>query len=103
MKKLVLLVLTLFLTSGTLLAQDLAVDSNYCILFNEKLFHYDKDGVSLLSEDLSLKDGTIVKPDGTVVLKNGDTSKLKDGECIGMSGKKYRDQVTLNKKLLSRK
>jgi hypothetical protein len=103
MKKLVLLVMTLFLTSGMLLAQDIAVDSEYCILLNEKVYHYQKDGVSLLSEDLTLIDGTVVKPDGKLKLENGKTAKLEDGECIGMSGKRYKDQATLNKKLLYKK
>lgn len=103
MKKLVLLAVTLFFASGVVLAQDIALDSDYCILLNEKVYHYQEEGVNLLKEDLTLKNGTIVNPDGTLVLKNGKQEKLKDGECIGMSGKKYKDQASLNKKLLSRK
>ena len=103
MKKLVLLVFSLFLTSGMLLAQDISVDSEYCIMLNEKVYHYQKDGVSLLSDDLILNDGTVVNPDGKLKLKNGKSAKLEDGECIGMSGKRYKDQAALNKKLLSKK
>jgi hypothetical protein len=103
MKKLVLLVFSLFLTSGMLLAQDISVDSEYCIMLNEKVYHYQKNGVSLLREDLTLNDGTVVNPDGKLKLKNGKSAKLEDGECIGMSGKRYKDQAALNKKLLSKK
>ena len=69
MKKLGLLVLTLFLSTGMLLAQDRAIDSDYCILLNEKVYHYQKDGVTVLTEDLTLNNGTIVKPDGKLKFK----------------------------------
>ena len=103
MKKLGLLVLTILFSSGVLMAQEKAVDSDYCILLNEKVYHYQKDGVTMLTEDLTLKNGIIVHPDGKLKLKNGKSAKLEDGECIGMSGKRYKDQLTLNKKLLSKK
>ena len=103
MKKLGLLVLTILFSSGVLMAQEKAVDSDYCILLNDKVYHYQKDGVAMLTEDLTLKNGTIVQPDGKLKLKNGKSAKLEDGECIGMSGKRYKDQLTLNKKLLGKK
>lgn len=103
MKKLGLLVLTILFSSGVLMAQEKAVDSDYCILLNDKVYHYQKDGVTMLTEDLTLKNGTIVQPDGKLKLKNGKSAKLEDGECIGMSGKRYKDQLTLNKKLLGKK
>jgi hypothetical protein len=103
MKKLGLLVLTVLFSSGVLMAQEKAVDSDYCILLNDKVYHYQKDGVTMLTEDLTLKNGTIVQPDGKLKLKNGKSAKLEDGECIGMSGKRYKDQLTLNKKLLGKK
>lgn len=103
MKNLGLVVLALLFSSGVILAQERAVDSDYCILLNEKIYHYQKDGVTVLTKDLTLNNGTIVKPDGKLKLKNGKSAKLQDGECIGMSGKRYKDQLTLNKKLLGRK
>ena len=101
MKHLILFVCALFLTTSAVLAQDNSKleDANYVILLNEQVFHYTKDGVTLLKEDLKLNNDTVVKTDGTYTTKEGKTLQLKDGECLGMSGKLYKDQATLTKKL----
>lgn len=99
MKKLLLLSFALLFSATTLFAQDKKVeDSNYVILLNEKVFHYTFDGVVELKSDLKLNNGAVVKADGTYMV-DGKSMTLKDGECLGMSGKKYKDQATLAKKL----
>ncbi len=100
MKKLVLFVFALFVGTASLMAQDAKQieDSDYVILLDSKVFHYTADGVVLLKEDLKLHDGTVVKTDGTYVTDK-KSLMLKDGQCIAMSGKLYRDQATLSKKL----
>jgi len=87
---------------GTAMAQDRQderlVDSDYVILLNDKVFHYTFDGVEELKGEIKLKNGTVIKDDGTYMV--GDKSmKLADGECLGMSGKKYKSQADLSKKL----
>jgi len=103
MKKLVLIVFALFLGSASLMAQDAKQleDSDYVILLDSKVFHYTADGVTPLTSDLKLHDGTVVKADGTYVTDK-KSLKLKDGQCLAMSGKLYKDQATLNKKLLKK-
>ena len=102
MKKLVLMSFVFLMSIGTAIAQEnqdkKVEDSDYVILLNDKVFHYTFDGVKALEGTLKLNNGTIVKQDGTYML--GDKSmKLEDGECLGMSGKKYKSQLDLAKKL----
>lgn len=101
MKQIFLFVFALFITTGAVMAQDKmqVEDANYVILLNEKVFHYKKTGVELLKSDLKLNNGTVVKTDGSYITKDGDKMMLKDGQCLGMSGKLYKDQATLSKKL----
>ena len=101
MKKLILIVFTLFVGSASLMAQDAnkLEDANYVILLDNKMFHYTAQGVQPLKADLTLNNGTVVKTDGTFV-SDKKSIRLEDGQCLGMSGKLYKDQETLNKKLV---
>lgn len=101
MKQVILLVFALFMTTGAVMAQDkiLVEDANYVILLNEKVYHYTQKGVEPLKTELKLNNGTIVQTDGTYTTEDGKTMKLEDGQCLGMSGKLYKDQATLAKKL----
>ncbi|AEH02465.1 DUF6799 domain-containing protein [Lacinutrix sp. 5H-3-7-4] len=98
MKKLILMSFVFLMSIATAIAQEKPVDSDYVILLNDKVFHYTFEGVKPLKEDLKLKNGTVVKPNGTYILDD-KSMKLSDGECLGMSGKKYKSQADLNKKL----
>ncbi|RAJ12023.1 DUF6799 domain-containing protein [Olleya aquimaris] len=102
MKKLILIAFTLFLGANSVMAQEAnkLEDANYVILLDSKVFHYTVDGVAPLQADLTLNNGTVVKTDGSYITKDGDTAKLKDGQCLGMSGTLYKDQETLTKKLV---
>ncbi|WP_156875581.1 DUF6799 domain-containing protein [Lacinutrix venerupis] len=99
MKKLILMSFLFLMSISTAIAQDKPVDSDYVILLNEKVFYYHNDGVKPLNEELKLNDGTVVKTDGTYI-KDKKNMKLSDGECLGMSGKKYNTQLDLTKKIL---
>ncbi len=101
MKKLILIVFTLFLGVNSLMAQDVKQieDANYVILLDSKVFHYTVNGVEQLKADLTLNNGTVVKTDGTYITDK-KTLKLEDGQCLGMSGTLYKDQQTLTKKLI---
>ena len=101
MKKIIFIVLTLFLGVHSLQAQDAKPieDTNYVILLDSKVFHYTTEGVVQLQEDVTLHNGTVVKTDGTYITDK-KTLKLEDGECLGMSGTFYKDQETLTKKLI---
>lgn len=101
MKKLILIAFTLFLGVNSLMAQDAKQieDAKYVILLDSKVFHYNVNGVEQLKTDLTLNNGTVVKPDGTYITDK-KTLKLEDGQCLGMSGTLYKDQETLTKKLI---
>src|ERR1700749_3508110 len=52
-----------------------------------------KDGVIVvmyqdnpITTDIVLDNGSIIKPDGTIITKDGNKSALKDGECIDQTG-----------------
>lgn len=53
-----------------------------------------QDGkVSELEKDLTLENGTVVKTDGTVTAKDGESMTLKNGDAINMKGKVLKDHV----------
>lgn len=41
-----------------------------------------------------------MQSDGTYTTKDGKIMKFEDGQCLGMSGKLYKDQATLTEKLV---
>ncbi|HXD93931.1 MAG TPA: DUF6799 domain-containing protein [Bacteroidia bacterium] len=52
-----------------------------------------KDGIILvifhdnpITSDMLLDNGTIIKPDGAIITKDGNRITLKDGECINQDG-----------------
>jgi hypothetical protein len=40
----------------------------------------------VITSEATLKNGTKIKPDGTVTMSDGSTMTLKDGECIDKDG-----------------
>lgn len=53
-----------------------------------------KDGnVSELTSNLTLENGTVVKTDGTVTAKDGESMTLKNGDAINMKGKQLKDHI----------
>jgi hypothetical protein len=48
---------------------------------------YQKGDSIAMTAVMTLSDGTVVKQDGSITRKNGDTLKLKEGEGIYMNGK----------------
>jgi len=97
MKKIYLILVLACLTSGTLFAQnqDKIEDANYCILLDGKVFQQHNGEINLLQKALELKNGTVVHPDGSYMVDN-KKMQLKDGECLGFSGKLYESQEKLN-------
>lgn len=41
----------------------------------------------VMDKEMTTKNGTIVMMDGTVKMKDGKTMKMKEGDCMDMSGK----------------
>ena len=102
MKKLVLLVVALFLSTGALLAQDI-VDQDYCIMQDGEVVQYTKGKPAVITAAVTLKDGSVVQPDGSYVCSKNKPFQLKEGECLGMSGKKYASEEKLYQKVQAEK
>ena len=58
---------------------------NYCAKMQDGIMKVMHEG-TVITADVTLGDGTVVKVDGTVVKKDGTSVSLKDGECVGKDG-----------------
>jgi len=98
MKNIFLLLILMLFTSGSLFSQDKKeiVDANFCVSVDGKVFKHENGEIILLEKIIKLNNGTIVYPNGGYRLKNEDKFYLKEGECIGFSGKVYESQDKLN-------
>jgi len=95
MKKPLLLLLVMFISVGSLMAQDKIVDSDYCIFQDNTVVQYVDGKPTTITSVVTLKNGTTVNPDGSFTSSKGKSATLKDGECLGMSGKKYKSEEAL--------
>ncbi|MEP1095198.1 MAG: DUF6799 domain-containing protein, partial [Cyclobacteriaceae bacterium] len=63
------------------------------VMFQDGQMYQIRNGERLqLQSELKLKNGIIVNPDGTYNNKAGKMFQFKNGECMGLDGKKYRNQ-----------
>ena len=104
MKKLVLLITVLFISTGALIAQDnTIIDQDYCIMQDGKVVQYTKGMPATITDAVTLKDGSVVQPNGSYVCSKNKSFQLKEGEVLGMSGKKYASEDKLFTKLQNEK
>lgn len=100
MKKLILLITVLFISTGALVAQDnTLMDQDYVIMQDGEVVQYTKGMPVAITDAATLKDGSVVQPDGSYVCSKNKSFQLKEGECLGMSGKKYASEDKLFQKL----
>ena len=100
MKKLVLLITVLFISTGSIIAQeDKLIDQDYVIMQDGEVVKYTKGMPATIEDAVTLKDGSVVQPDGSYVCSKNKPFQLKEGECLGMSGKKYANEEKLFQKL----
>lgn len=102
MKKMILVSLSLLVLAGTVAAQshqeeqkkqqNAVMKSEHLVMKDGKMLH-NMDGKEMqMQNDMTLKNGTIVKPDGSYQLKNGKQLHLRDGQYMDMNGRKYMSQ-----------
>ena len=104
MKKLLLLITVLFISTGSLVAQDdKLIDQDYVIMQDGEVVKYTEGQPATIKDAVTLKDGSVVQPDGNYVCGKNKEFSLKEGECLGMSGKKYASEDKLFQKLQSEK
>lgn len=65
-----------------------------------KLLHVINGKENLMLEPLTLENGVMVHPDGTLHLKKGKEKKLRVGEAVDSEGKVYSSITVLLKKTL---
>lgn len=97
----------LFIVAGTIMAQDQDRQQDREQIHQEEHFML-KDGQMMqfkegeqapLQNSFTLRNGTIVNPDGSYQLRNGRQLRLRDGECLAMDGKKYRSEERFNRQM----
>ena len=84
---------------ATLLILALIIELSVSAQHNDKLYQSRyycaklRDGVIVvmyqdnpITSDVILDNGSTIKPDGTIITKDGNKLILKDGECIDQSG-----------------
>jgi hypothetical protein len=58
-----------------------------CLMMTAGKMMVYKDGkINMMESEMALSNGIMVNTDGTVKLKNGETTILKNGESIDMNG-----------------
>ena len=109
MKKMILVSMSLILLTGTIVAQsqqeeqktqqNAVVEKEHLVMKEGKMMH-NMDGKEMqMQNDMTLKNGTTVKPDGSYQLRNGKQLHLRNGQCMDMDGKKYRSHQMFQRKM----
>lgn len=78
-----------FATMSTATAQSSkeAKSSDLVMMKGGKVFLSNSGKMSELKSDFTSANGTIFKPNGTVVMNTGVSTTLKDGQSMGLDGK----------------
>jgi hypothetical protein len=86
MKTFLLLLLTsLFALQGVFNVNVPQDDEKYCAKLRDGKLVIMHEG-SILTGDVTLKNGTQIKADGSIVKQDGGTIVLKEGECVDQNG-----------------
>lgn len=83
MKKMILAAAVMMISMGAFAGDDHG--DKYCGKLKDGKVVVMYEG-HVLTSDAVLADGTIVKPDASVVMKDGSKMMLNDGECINKDG-----------------
>jgi hypothetical protein len=69
----------------------------FCYIMKDGKLMVLHDGVELMTDYTTAK-GVTVKPDGTIMRKDGTATMLKEGECVDSEGKLEKKGEKENKK-----
>lgn len=110
MKKAFLTSMLLTMLTGTIMAQtgqveqkmqqNVIEDKGYLLMENGKvLLIMDETGMGIKMEnDMTLKNGTIIKPDGSYQLQNGIKLQLQNEQVMDANGAAYKSEKKFFKK-----
>ncbi|WMN06741.1 DUF6799 domain-containing protein [Marivirga arenosa] len=105
MKKLALVFISMLFLIGTAFAQDQDRDRNqdrvhdHYTLKDGKMYQFKNGEQLMLQNQVRLENGTVINPNGTYQLQNREMKQLRDGECLDMLGKKYRNREHFEKQI----
>lgn len=109
MKKMILVSMAIIMLTGTLAAQNQqeekktgqhAVAGNEHLVMKDGKMLHNMDGKEMQSQnEMTLKNGTTIKPDGSYQLKNGKQLHLRNGQCMDMNGRKYNSQGMMQRQM----
>lgn len=109
MKKLLFVPLSLILLTGTVFAQSQQVDQKmeqnalkkheHLMMKNGSMLHNMDGNEMQMLHDMTLKNGTVIKKDGSYQLKNGKQAHLRDGQCMAMNGRKFNSERMLQRNM----
>lgn len=110
MKKILLIAMILTMLTDTIMAQTMQVeqkmqqnvieDRGYLLMENGKvLLIMDETGMGIKMENnMTLKNGTIIKPDGSCQLQSGIQLQLQNGQVMDANGTTYKSERKFLKK-----
>ncbi len=80
----------LAITNSKALSQEIIQDKQpemgkYCTILKDGSMKLEKDGV-VATKEITLRDGSKITREGTVLRKDGSNVILKNGECVDMDG-----------------
>ena len=67
-------------TSGTSKMKDC------CMMKDGKMMKMESGKMMLMEKEMTMKNGTVCKPNGECMTKDGKKMMIKEGECIDMNG-----------------
>lgn len=59
--------------------------NSYCAKMKDGMLRVEHEG-TILTEDVTLANGTQIKTDGTIIKKDGTRNMLKEGQCVDLNG-----------------
>jgi hypothetical protein len=83
-------------------SREQALAQEHLMFQSGQMFRVQNQQKIQLMERLTLQNGTVVNPNGSVQLKDRKQLQLKDGECLDMDGKRYETQDRFRDKMVQR-
>lgn len=110
MKKILLAAMSIVLLATATIAQQAptgnanqqgsTVNDEHLIMKDGKMYHSMNGKEMMMDNQMALQNNTIMHSDGSYQLQNGKKRQLRNGQCMGMNGKKYRSHQMFQKSMM---
>ncbi|MBI1780158.1 MAG: hypothetical protein HYR66_02140 [Sphingobacteriales bacterium] len=81
-------------------SQGTTVNDEHLIMKDGKMYHSMNGKEMMMESQMTLQDGTVIQANGSYQLKNCKQRQLRNGQCMGMNGKKYRSHQMFQKSMM---